>query len=765
VRREDPGGLDITRASAWIFFAVGFGAQLAQVVYMRELFSTFQGTEFAVAIVLAAWLLWTAAGSAIAGALKGKLGRPDRPFVITVFALSLLVPATLVALRTLRGWLPVPVGEIPSPGWLALASLLTLLPVCALSGSMFVFGAAISRAPARVYALECFGAAVAGALLTWILLPWIDPAMILILASGVLAGSGCRMLRRPAIWGAAVAAAWLGLMIASPWIDHGLQLLYWRQSHPDFDLVETRTSRYGSLAIVHYREQHTLYCDGHPVASFPDRGEGAPAAHLVMLQHPKPKRVLMVGGGLNGTLKEVLRHPVERVDYVELDPATLEISKPFLAEKDRSVLDEKRVEVFHRDGRAFVASADGPYDLIFVQAPDPTTLSGNRFYTEEFFRSAERVLADDGVFALGHPLTHGRGWSPSIVRKLRMIRSALANVFSKVRTTPGSTVLFLAGKNVTLEEDTLINRMMSRLEEPVMIFGMTDVDDVLKIETEIATGRPFDPLSESAVESVPCEPNRDGRPEAAYRAMVGALEISGDKSFRTLEAISSIPWWILLLISAAVGAPAIRFVRGRSTRLRTTGLTVVTAGLGLFAMLAEVCLLMEFQAMFGYLYEAIGMLFACFMAGAGFGSLLGPSLHSPPGALRRTSAHLESRADRPKLKQPEWPLWGALIGIGICAAIAFVPMLGAFLGTVVIGLSILATGFVTGAGFALACARSESSGALYAGDVMGACLGAVVVPLWLLPLAGSVPTALTAVAVFVVTGAILLLTPSPRTES
>ncbi|MHC4551078.1 MAG: spermidine synthase [Planctomycetota bacterium] len=684
------------RARSWVFLVLGFSAQLAQVVYLRELFATFRGTELAVGIVLAAWLLWTAAGSATAGRVK----HPARSFALAAAALALLIPATLLPLRAIRGWLPVPTGAAPSVGWLALVAFTTLLPVCVLGGAQFVFAARLSRRPARVYALECFGAAAAGVLLTWLLLPFVEALSILVVVSAACLAAALWWVRLHLV---AVVFLVLGLLVA-PDLDLALRRLFWRQFHAEFELVEARTSAYGSLAVVRYGDQHTLYRDGHPVATAPRAGEAAPDTQLVMLQHPQPERVLMVGGALTGSLREVLRHPVRRVDLIELDPVATELGRRHLGADD---LLDPRVSTLHRDGRAFLATTQETYDVIFVQAPDPVTLRANRFYTVEFFRAARRALADGGVFALGHPVAPGKIWSPALLAKLRAVRAALDAVFPRVLVAPGATVLFLAGRDVTLEEEPLLERMAQRLEEPAAIVLRTDVHAVRTLASQMRTGRPFDPLEVESGPAVAADPNRDARPEATFHAVVGIAEVEGDASASLLRFLGRVPWWCLLLPLAALA-------------LRRKSLPVAGLGLGAFAMTAQICLLMEFQSLRGYLFEAIGALFACFMAGAGLGSLLA-------ARWRRN--------------------WIVVLGLLVGVAVA----LGPALGVALIAAAIFATGLVSGAGFGLACAgRRGGAGALYAGDVLGACAGALLVPLWLLPVSGTIPTAVVAVAALLV---------------
>ena len=131
--------------------------------------------------------------------------------------------------------------------------------------------------------------------------------------------------------------------------------------------------------------------------------------HLPMLFHPHPRRILVVSGGVGGVLNEILKHPVERVDYAELDPLLIEAVQKFPTPLTVGELSDPRVNIEHVDGRLLVrrlaAEGNERYDLVIVNLPYPVTLQLNRFYTVEFFRLVREILTQEGVVALPSPGT------------------------------------------------------------------------------------------------------------------------------------------------------------------------------------------------------------------------------------------------------------------------------------------------------------------------------------------------------------------------
>ncbi|MFA5627728.1 MAG: polyamine aminopropyltransferase [Thiohalomonadaceae bacterium] len=120
-------------------------------------------------------------------------------------------------------------------------------------------------------------------------------------------------------------------------------------------------------------------------------------SHPAMFTHPKPKRVLIIGGGDCGTLREILRHPdVEQVQLVDIDAGVTRASEKFFPELCEANKDP-RAELNFTDGIKWVKEAEpGSYDIIIVDSTDPIGPAIG-LYVEEFYRDCLRALADDGI--------------------------------------------------------------------------------------------------------------------------------------------------------------------------------------------------------------------------------------------------------------------------------------------------------------------------------------------------------------------------------
>ncbi len=117
--------------------------------------------------------------------------------------------------------------------------------------------------------------------------------------------------------------------------------------------------------------------------------------HVVMHAHPEPRRVIVIGGGDGGTVREVLKHKnVEKLYFVEIDEEVVHISKKFFPSVACSI-DDPKVEMKVMDGAQFIAQASD-IDIIIVDSTDIIGFARSLF-TEDFFQSAKNCLTEKGM--------------------------------------------------------------------------------------------------------------------------------------------------------------------------------------------------------------------------------------------------------------------------------------------------------------------------------------------------------------------------------
>jgi hypothetical protein len=120
---------------------------------------------------------------------------------------------------------------------------------------------------------------------------------------------------------------------------------------------------------------------------------------VVLLQHPQPNRVLVLGGSLEGLAREALFHAPQRVDVVEIDERALALLRPLLPGATVASLQSSRVHMHIGDGRGAIESFRD-VDVLLVGSPEPSSAQANRYYTREFLEQCAAVLAPGGVVGL-----------------------------------------------------------------------------------------------------------------------------------------------------------------------------------------------------------------------------------------------------------------------------------------------------------------------------------------------------------------------------
>jgi spermidine synthase len=120
--------------------------------------------------------------------------------------------------------------------------------------------------------------------------------------------------------------------------------------------------------------------------------------HVLAHAHPEPRRVVVIGGGDGGTVREVAKHKcVEKIYFVELDPEVIRVSREFFPTIS-SALDDPRVEIKNMDGAEFIKGAKD-IDLVLIDSTDPIGFAEG-LYKEEFFKSINNAMAPDGMCAI-----------------------------------------------------------------------------------------------------------------------------------------------------------------------------------------------------------------------------------------------------------------------------------------------------------------------------------------------------------------------------
>jgi spermidine synthase len=700
------------------------------VLILRELLVAFQGNELLLGLFLGNWLLLEAVGTGLARAGSDRTTRPVEGVALLQLVLGLAPVAGILLVRSFKAALGISTGEVLGIPWAWLVSAAVLAPVAAADGAAFPFGCRAladmtgkERAAGRAYCLSAAGSVLGGLLFLVPFLYALSPlhlSALLCLASvasalGLLATCGAAPgIRRLAL--GLLAGVALAVTASVPGrLDAWSARLQWY----DHSLLQTAHSPYSMVAVVRSAEQYSLFVNGSPYAALPHPGpEVEILAHFPMLLHDHPRRILVVGGGAGGLVRELLKHPMEEIAYAEQDPLILETLRRLPTPLTIFELTHPKVRTHPVEGRLFLRQAEARWDLILLNLPVPATLMLNRYYTLEFFELARRRLAEAGVLAFVLPGSETL-LAPELAALNGTVHAALRAAFRHVRVLAGDPNLFIAsdGEGRIRAWDPQV--LATRLEERGIRAGLiTDAYIHYRMDRE-RFAHLLQAIGEGEVV------NRDGFPRGTFASMRLFSRVVSPPVARMLAVLDRVP-------AAAYVAGAIALIGGllavqvRWRKPLYVGFAATSTGFA--GMVMSVVLILAFQVQYGDVYQYVGVLTALFMLGAAAGSAWAASRGAGPLPA------IESALLLTLLLAYGCGVWGPPADVWLGLIFSFMVL----------------TGIMTGAQYPVLVARlrvahggiGAPAGKVYVLDLAGAILGAALAGIVLVPTIGLAGTIL-----------------------
>jgi spermidine synthase len=611
LRTENSRGLELK--SYLKPFALGFLATSFQILLLREAESFFSGNELVYGFVLAFWLLGSSLGSLLADKKFLPSLTPEKFYALTMvfFALSL---AGIRFSRFVFNLLPSEtVGLQPA----LLTSLLTTLVISLPLGALFVYNVVwLQGNLLNVYLTESLGAAVGGLLVSLVLIPYFSgwqSAAIIILASGLIISFSLTGGKKALLL---VTGILLTLLLVN--LDLTTEKIYWQP----LNFITARDSPYARIKLIKTGEQLSFYTNNVLAFNFPDLAAAEQAVHFPMLQRPGAKKVLLLGGGFNGSLEELLKYREANVDYVELDPVLVKLAKDFL-QNQTSIFENHRLSFITMDGRKFLQEKPpASYEVIICQLPEPVSLQLNRYYTVEFFSLVKSRLTEDGLFSFSVPASENY-LSDELAQFLASLYYSLTRVFEEVRLLPGDSVVFLASSH-TLHDDFAYYEWQLRqlklktvyFRPEILAFRLTDFKKNY-LQTRVK-------------EAPQPKLNYDQTPISYYFNIVLWSKQFKSWEKKLLVFLARHSQFYLFHLPLILIVLLLLYSLRKKTVSWPVGWPLFF--LGFSTMVAEIGLLLSFQVHSGLVYSKISLLLSLFMFGLFLGSWLAKN-YLPAGQL------------------------------------------------------------------------------------------------------------------------------------
>ena len=747
----------MNKSTAFVAGGLGCFATASQVSLVREFLAVFAGNELCLGVIFACWFLGIVIGAGAGGRLAQRAGYGPS----TLWACSGLMVAALPLLFTLlrawRGILSIPPGELPGLGDLLISGLVLITPFCLLIGLSFPlmcrFAAQEDQKTiiGHVYVIESVGAVVGGLCIGVLLAGWTVPVESMVISAlplrfGLAWVAFFRYRILPGVLFSGVGLAALVLLVSG-----GVSALDESTAGKRFDDLQTGAERvawadtpYQHLDLARQGEQVSLFADGKVTATLPDPYRSRPRAHLVLTEHPGPKRVLVLGSASVEFLAAALRHPVERIDLVELDPGVIDLIRPHLDEETSRALENQKVRLHPTDGRRFLTGTGEKWDLIFSDAPDPATAALNRFFTLEFFQLARSRLAPGGVFVtrISSSATFLGRETASLIRTVQV---TLQEVFGQTKVLPGGETFFLASdaEGILLDDPGQLGDRYDKrgVSDPkfsrhhfAVLFQTGLVEDLMA------------QLEKKGQAQI----NTDARPVIYLQSVLRWSHMTKDGAAGPLAFFASVPAWTWFLLVVVLSGGAFLLFRRRDESLRAyLGAVTAIGVVGGAGLALELVLIFSYQSLFGSLYQELGLIVAAFMGGLVLGGIwINRRLEKHPGSSGFLGIVLLVLA----------VFTAALPWIQLPASLGVLPL---WAGQILLLVLVLSAGVGTGVVFPLSShiavlsgrSLARTAGTLDAVDHLGAALTGVI----LVPVLGRTTTCLLLALACALIGAINLL--------
>ena len=598
-----------------IYLLYGLVSIFVQVILIRRLLSVFYGNELTIGALFAGWMFWTALGGYAFAKRADRTAFPDKEL-----ALILILCAVLFVLSGAFTWLikyifKVVEGEALGFGTILLAGFLFTAPVCFLLGAGFNYSAKLFEADetnlVRLYLWEAVGSAIAGIVFSLFIAGRVGAFFQTVLCAFLTALAGAIALtsRKSRLFASIgcvlVALAFAGLSSA---IEKKLVELRWKNQK----VLYESESKYATLSVTKREELVNFWIDGFPAFSYPDQEHFEKIIHLPLAMCAHPEKVLLIGGGLAGAVKEVFKHRVKKLVYVQIDPKLTELEERYIPEL-KELEKVYPVKIYHQDARIFLKRTKERFDAIILNLPDPETAHINRYYTQEFYQLAKSHLKKDGVLGLTLG-TSGNYLSDGQASLLANGVLTLKAVFKKVVILPLGQNYLVAGDTsplLTADAEKILAQLKKRQIKTYFVREYYLKDNLSEERLLFVQMR---------LEHFINQPkNTDLKPRGYYLSSLLWLEQTNPRIRGILKKILLInqkPLYVFLGVYFILALVLVGFWGGSAF----SALSIFAVGL--IGIGAELVLMLGFQVVYGYVYQLVGGLVSGFMVGLVIGAWL-----------------------------------------------------------------------------------------------------------------------------------------------
>jgi spermidine synthase len=585
-----------------------------QVLFLRTLLDIFQGNELTIGLFLSVWLLGSSLGSLaffkFADRLKFKLTLiyGVLPLTILEYFLIKFVPAIF----------RLTPGGAYNIFTIFLIILMIILPLTIWCGALFpllvgrmVLGkASVSFSAVKlIYIWESAGSLIIALLLNFVLFENLPDIRILFLVLFIFfviqflfqKSISPHTIQSPALFSFSVISLIL-LLFGNPiaaWLN--------QKSYPHYTVEEEKDTPYGHIKVLQLEQQEFVLNQGVILYSLPDPVSVETSLLLPLLSHAHPQRLLFIGGNFSEYLPYLQNVPsVKEVTCLEKDAYLINFQKKRMINQ---LTDSRiRFSFITDDVKTFFENNDRLFDIIYLNEPEPYTLSDNRLYSSEFYGLVGESLADSGIYFFSVKAAENY-IHDELCNYLNLLQNTLNESFQQVLFIPGDEAFFLSGNSPYFIKN--LENWSGQLQVyPVRPQFLTPAYmSYLISPTRLASFR--EQLQKCSVSVI----NRDFNLKGYFyhfQLWSGVSDPLLQKFFQFLNRNGLImALGIILLIII------LQLFLHRKDRPHILFQLFLAGGLSISL---EILIILQFQILFGTIYSRVAIIFGLFMAGLAAGA-------------------------------------------------------------------------------------------------------------------------------------------------
>lgn len=604
------------------FIILGLTSIISQLTVIREMMINFYGNEFFIGWIFFAWLLWVALGSFSAKWLITK-GNISKILASSYILVALFLPLEIYLIRLSKIIISQTPGAIPNLMPALLYAFIIISPLCFILGLQFVLAnrfwtlsmqdLKISYLLGKSYFYETIGFIIGGLIFNYALIFVDEFKTISILAWLNLLTAFLIIIinkkRFPVF--KIIIFIWLAVFAIIFILGKDINIKTRELSFPNQKLIESKNSLYGNISVTKTDNQYNFYENGLFLG--PDKEEmfNEYLTQFPLLYHDNPKKVLLIGSGFNGAIAEIAKYQPDKIYYLELDPKLVDVAKKYVSTELQQYLNQ--TNIINLDARYFLKNTTEKFDVIIVNLPDPSSALISRFYSQDFFKEIKSHLNPQGILST-HLSFSPDYLSPALEKLNASIYKTVKQTFSHLIILPEDANYFIASQDKILDYNPqpLIQRLLEKniknnfVTENYIEYRLTN-DRVSKVQSSLETDKKV-------------KVNQDEFPASYYYNLVYWTSYFHPKLANLLATFTKLNffWVIILFVLITIGF--LMFTKKSGKNKNILPLAMAVAGFSLMAL--EIIIIYSFQVFYGNLFYKIGLIITFLMAGMALGTFL-----------------------------------------------------------------------------------------------------------------------------------------------